>query len=249
MKVKEVADLVGISVRTLHHYDEIGLLVPDEVTEAGYRIYSEKNLGLLQQILFFRELGFPLQSIRSIVHSPDFDRLAALEQHRVMLREKRERLDRLLKTVDKSIHHAKGEIAMTNKEKFSGFDFSKNPYEKEARERWGDKAVDASSAKLKKLEQAGELESFQDEMNELYRELANVRHGDPSSQEAQEGIEQWFRLLNRMGSYTPEMFRGLGEMYVADERFTRNIDQFGEGLAAFMRDAMATFADRHSENQ
>ncbi|MHA7966994.1 MerR family transcriptional regulator [Paenibacillus sp. CAU 1782] len=244
MKVKEVADLVGISVRTLHHYDEIGLLVPEGATEAGYRIYSGKNLDLLQQILFFRELGFPLQTIKNIIHSPGFDRLAALQQHRLMLRDKRNRLNRLLETVDKSIQFAKGESDMTNKEQFSGFDFSQNPYEKEARERWGNAAVDSSAAKVKGMQQSGEMAGFQEEMNELYRELTHMRHNDPASPEAQEGIGKWYAMLNRVGSYTPEMFKGLGEMYVADERFTKNIDGFGEGLAAFMRDAMAEFADR-----
>ncbi len=244
MKVKEVADLVGISVRTLHHYDEIGLLVPEGTTEAGYRIYSGKNLELLQQILFFRELGFPLQTIKDIIYSPGFDRLTALRQHRLMLMEKRDQLDRLLVTVDKSIQHVKGESDMTNKEKFSGFDFSQNPYEKEARERWGSEAVDAYAAKLKGMEQNGEMAGFQEEMNELYRNLAEMRHSDPASPEAQEGIARWYRLLNRVGSYTPEMFKGLGEMYVNDERFTKNIDGFGEGLAAFMKNAMAEFANR-----
>jgi len=243
MKVKEVADLTGISVRTLHHYDEIGLLVPDGTTEAGYRDYSERNLELLQQILFFRELGFSLKKIKEIVTSKSFDRLEALERHREMLNEKRSQLEQLLRTVEQTIRHAKGEVTMTNEEKFKGFDFGSNPYEQEARERWGDKAVDESNAKMEKLKQDGKMQAFQDEMNELYRKLASVRHEDPSSEASQEAIGQWFTLLNQMGSYSLEAFKGLGQMYVDDARFTRNIDQFGEGLALFMRDAMAYYSD------
>ncbi|OUS76529.1 MerR family transcriptional regulator [Paenibacillus sp. MY03] len=243
MKVKEVADLTGISVRTLHHYDEIGLLVPDGTTEAGYRDYSERNLELLQQILFFRELGFSLKKIKEIVTSKSFDRLEALERHREMLNEKRSQLEQLLRTVEQTIRHAKGEVTMTNEEKFKGFDFGSNPYEQEARERWGDKAVDESNAKMEKLKQDGKMQAFQDEMNELYRKLASVRHDDPSSEASQEAIGQWFTLLNQMGSYSLEAFKGLGQMYVDDARFTRNIDQFGEGLALFMRDAMAYYSD------
>jgi DNA-binding transcriptional MerR regulator len=243
MKVKEVAELTGISVRTLHHYDEIGLLIPDGITESGYRNYSELNLELLQQILFFRELGFPLKKIKEIVTSKSFDRLEALERHREMLCDKQRQLEQLLRTVERTIRHAKGEVTMSNQEKFKGFDFGSNPYEQEARERWGDKAVDESNAKLNKMKADGNMQAFQDEMNELYRKLGNVRHDDPASEASQEAIGDWFKLLNKMGSYSLEAFKGLGQMYVDDERFTKNIDQFGEGLSVFMRDAMAHYAD------
>src|SRR5690625_3888130 len=102
MKVKEVADLAGISVRTLHHYDEIGLLIPEETTKAGYRVYSDKNLETLQQILFFKELGFPLKKIKEIIDSPSFDRQEALEMQHNMLLEKKRRLDKMIRTDRKS---------------------------------------------------------------------------------------------------------------------------------------------------
>ena len=154
MTVKEVAGLTGLSVRTLHHYDEIGLLVPDRTGEAGYRIYSDADLETLQQILFFRELGFPLKKIRDILHSPSFDRLEALELQRKMLEENRRRLDRMIQTLDKTIRHAKGEIDMTNEERFEGFDFSRNPYEEEARRRWGDQAADEAAERAKSFTDA-----------------------------------------------------------------------------------------------
>lgn len=243
MKVKEVSKLTGVSVRTLHYYDEIGLLTPEQTNENGYRLYSEKDLELLQQILFFRELGFSLKQIKAIVHDPSFNRLEALEMHRKMLLEKRERIDRMLNTLEKTIQHVKGERAMTNQEKFQGFDFSRNPYEEEARRRWGDKAVDASQAKLNQLSKT-KMQEFGQTMNELYRKLAELRHSDPASEAAQEAIGEWYAMLNRMGSYSLEAFKGLGQLYVDDERFTNNIDQFGEGLAKFMRDAMQVYADR-----
>ncbi|WP_174615557.1 MerR family transcriptional regulator [Virgibacillus ihumii] len=246
MKVKEVANLVGISVRTLHHYDEIGLLTSEETTESGYRIYSVNDLETLQQILFFKELGFPLKKIKEIIGSPSFDRQEALEMHRNLLLEKRNRLDKMIATVDKTIQDMKGEIKMSNKEKFEGFDFSHNPYEQEARERWGDKAVDESNAKINSMSQ-DEKKAFGDEFNAIYRDLAAIRHEAPDSDVAQEGIEKWYHFLNRMGSYSLDAFKGLGQMYVDDERFTKNIDQFGDGLAVFMRDAMAVYADRHKK--
>ena len=240
MKVKEVSQMTGVSIRTLHHYDDIGLLIPDDLTEAGYRIYSDKNLATLQQILFFRELGFSLKKIKELLSSPSFDRHEAFEMQHKMLIAKRQQLDEMIDTIEKTIRHEKGEVRMTNEEKFQGFDFSKNPYEQEARDRWGDKAVDESN---KKVAQFGP--EIGEEMNRIYFGLAEIRHTDPTSKEAQKRIEEWYALLNKMGNYSLEAFAGLGEMYVADERFTKNIDQFGEGLAVFMRDAMKVYAENN----
>jgi len=240
MKVKEVADLTGVSVRSLHHYDDIGLLVPDEVSEAGYRVYSDENLTTLQQILFFREVGFPLKKIKELLDSPSFNRLEAFELQRDMLLSKRRQLDVMIKTIDKTLQSERGEMTMTNEEKFKGFDFSSNPYEQEARERWGDEAVDKAN---KNVAQFGEKE--QQEMNRIYSNLAALRGTDPASAEAQTAIADWYTFLNKIAHYSPEAFAGLGEMYVADERFTKNIDQFGEGLAVFMRDAMKAYADKN----
>ncbi|WP_127550532.1 MerR family transcriptional regulator [Paenibacillus amylolyticus] len=244
MKVKEVAELASISVRTLHHYDEIGLLTPDEVTSAGYRLYSDANLERLQQILFFKELDFSLKEIKNIITNPSFNPEEALKMHRLILLEKRQRLDQMIATIDRTVLHVRGEIKMTAKEQFEGFDFSQNPYEQEARERWGDHAVDHANQKLHS-KSTTEQEALSDKMNEIYKSLAALRHTEPASAEAQAGIQEWYTWLNQMGSYSPEAFRGLGQMYVDDERFTRNIDQFGDGLAVFMRDAMAVFADQN----
>lgn len=233
MKVKEVSQLTGISVRTLHYYDDIGLLTPDHTTEAGYRLYSDDNLATLQQILFFRELDFPLKKIKELLRSPTFDRQKAFELQRKMLITKRKQLDRMIQTIDKSILNGKGELVMTKEEKFEGFDFSKNPYEQEARERWGDKAVDEANKKGPEL---------REKMNEIYIKLAGLRHLPPESPQAQAGIEQWFTYLNKIGTYSLAAFVSLGQMYVDDERFRKNIDQFGEGLAEFMRDAMEMYA-------
>ena len=245
MKVKEVANLVGISVRTLHHYDEIGLLVPDHVTEAGYRLYSNENLQTLQQILFFRELGFPLAKIKEIIESPSFNQLEALEFQREMLLDKQQKLKKMLQMVEQTMKHLKGEIEMTNEEKFAGFDFSHNPYEQEARERWGDEAVERSSAKIAKMTK-GEQQAMTKQFEEIYQRIAAIRHLSPASEEAQLAIKEWYYFLNNNFGhhYSLEAFKSLGQMYVDDERFTKNIDKYGEGLAMFMRDAMAVFADK-----
>ncbi|NLZ73853.1 MAG: MerR family transcriptional regulator [Bacteroidales bacterium] len=242
MKVKEVADLVGISVRALHHYDEIGLLIPEQTTSAGYRVYSDENLEKLQQILFFRELGFPLKKIKEIVDSPSFERQEALMlQHRMLL-EKKKRLEKMIGTVEKTIQHSKGEIEMSNKDKFEGFDFSINPYEQEARKKWGDKVVEEYNEKAKNI-----TRSDPDKFNVIFRKLASIRHLSPDSKEAQEGINEWYQSINKLGNYSLDAFKGLGQMYVADERFTKNIDGFGEGLARFMCEAMAIYADTQKQ--
>lgn len=246
MRVKEVAELVGVSVRTLHYYDEIGLLTPDSTTESGYRLYSDDNLDTLQQILFFRELGFSLKEIKRILGSPSFNRQEALIMHRKMLRKKRDQLDKMLGTIDKTIKHLKGELEMANEEKFRGFDFSHNPYEEEARKIWGDKAVDDSNTKIACMSE-DKQRALVEEMESIYRRLAALRHGPPESDEAQAAIKAWYDLLNaNFSTYSPETFKTLGQMYVDDERFTESIDRFGKGLAVFMRDAMAVFADRNS---
>ncbi|ADC50545.1 putative transcriptional activator tipA [Alkalihalophilus pseudofirmus OF4] len=239
MKVKDLAELVGISVRTLHHYDEIGLLKPDTISEAGYRYYSERNLDTLQQILFYKELGFSLKQIKEVLEEPGFNQQKALVWQRKMLLEKRDKLNQMILTIDKTIQYKKGDIHMTSEEKFKGFDFSHNPYEKEARERYGDKKVDETAK--------GMTQERQEEMNNLYRELAAIRHTDPASKEAQEAIKKWFILLNKIGSYSLDAFKGLGQMYILDDRFTKNIDQFGEGLAQFMSEAMGSYADDHQK--
>ncbi|MGN9863522.1 MerR family transcriptional regulator [Bacillus swezeyi] len=249
MKVKEVADLVGISVRTLHHYDEIGLLTPAEITEAGYRLYSDDDLEKLQQILFFRELDFPLKKIKNILDSPSFDRNEALQLHRKMLLEKRRRLNQMIATIDKTIQFAKGEIEMTNEEKFAGFDFSQDPYEEEARKHWGDEAVDKSKAHIASMSEA-ERKTMEQQFDAIYRKIAALRKSPPDSEEAQAAIKEWYDFLNTNTGhhYSLEAFKCIGQLYVDDERFTKNIDQYGAGLAKFMCDAMAVFADRNKKS-
>ncbi|NLY89444.1 MAG: MerR family transcriptional regulator [Firmicutes bacterium] len=206
MKVREVADLVGISVRTLHYYDEIGLLKPEKITASGYREYSEKNLETLQQILFFKELGFPLKRIKEIINNPLFDRQKALEVQHKMLLNRRSQLDKMIRTIEKTI--------------------------------------DKANARIAALSKSGQ-EEFAEKFKAIYENLAKVRHLPADSEEALAAIEEWYLFLNKMGDYSLEAFKNLGEMYVDDPRFTENIDKFGEGLAKFMRDAMAVYADRN----
>lgn len=198
---------------------------------------------MLQQILFFRELEFSLKEIQQIISSSTFDKQEALLQHQKMLVEKRNQLDKLINTIDKSFKHFEGEIQMTNEEKFEGFDFSHNPYEQEARKRWGNKAVDESNAKVE-----GMSKEAQATVTKIYTKLSELRHTSPKSEKAQELIKEWFDCLNtNFGNYSLIAFKGLGQMYINDERFTKNIDQYGEGLAQFMCDGMSYYADTNKK--
>ncbi|MBC1543028.1 MerR family transcriptional regulator [Listeria cossartiae] len=243
MQTKELAELTGVSVRTLHHYDTIGLLVPQKDDWNGYRIYSEKDVDKLQQILFFKELDFPLKKIKQILDDPNFDKEAALDLQRYLLLEKKGRIEAMLATLDQTIKNEKGEITMTNKEKFTGFDFSSNPYEEEAKKLWGDKVVEKANKKVANMTEK-EQQSLKESFDAEFRQLASVRNSKPESNEAQQAVAHFFHYLNDTHGniYSLEAFANLGEMYIADERFTKNIDQFGEGLSAFLKEAMHIYA-------
>lgn len=241
--VKAVADLAGISIRTLHHYDEIGLLKPAGSSASGYRLYSEADLEQLQQVLFFRELGFGLQEIREIITSPGFDRKQALLEHRQLLQERQDRLGRLIQSVDRTLAAMERGTVMSKEDMFDGFDHSK--YEEEARQRWGQsKEYQESAARAKKYTKA-DWDAIKAEGGEIYSGLASVMGRDPADAEVQEWVRRHHQQINdRFYTCSMEVYRGLADMYVADERFTANIDKYRPGLAAFMKAAMHVYADR-----
>jgi MerR family transcriptional regulator, multidrug-efflux activator len=247
--VKEVSELAGVSVRTLHHYDAIGLLVPSSVTPAGYRLYNDADLEKLQQILFFKEIGFSLQEVKEIVDSPEFDRRKALKAHRELLLEKRERMDRMLETVDRTIRSIEGGTHMAKKDLFEGFDLEKikehqAKYGDEARQLYGKDVVEAAERKVN-----GYSEEKWKEMHgviaDIYNRLAARMPFGPSDPEAQEAVAAWRQhITDHYYDCTLEIFRGLGSLYVDDERFTANIDKHQPGLASFMKEAMHIYCDR-----
>ena len=242
MYIKEAAAQAGVSIRTLHHYDQIGLLSPD-TGEQGYRIYTEEDLIRLQQILFFRELGFTLSRIKEMLNDPQFDRNAALQLQRKALLEKRERLDCIIRTIEKTIKTEKEGGTMTNEERFAGFDLSSNPYEEEAIERWGEAAVKKMKKNTEDLPK-GQRNELETKLNALFSKLAENMPQGPGSREAQASVAEWYQYLNEIGDYSPEAFKGLGLIYVEDERFKKHMEQYGEGFAQFMCEAMEIHADK-----
>lgn len=238
--VAEVSRLTGISVRTLHYYDEIKLLCPSRITDAGYRLYGKAALERLQQILFFRELDFPLKEIQEILDSPSFDRGTALERHKELLSLKRSRLDHLINLVDGIL---KGESEMS----FTEFDQSaekalRKKYATEARERWGGTSAYEESETKTKGYTKEDWDQIQGEAAEIYSGFASKKALEPESPEVQVLVKAWQdHITNHYYQCTDEILAGLGEMYCADDRFRKSIDSHGQGLAEFMSKAIAAY--------
>jgi len=245
----KLSKISGVSARTLRYYDEIGLLKPARVEASGYRIYGQNELDTLQQILFYKELGFPLDEIKNILYSPNFDRELSFQNHLIELKKKRQRVDALIKNVNKSISAMKGEITMTDNEKFEGLkqsliDDNEKKYGAEAREKYGDSAIDESNAKLKGLtkEQYDEGERLRLVYEEALKSAFNT--GDPESEVAQKACDlhrQWLCVF--YPNYSKEYHKGLAEMYVADERFKANYEKIAPGCTEFFRDAINIYCE------
>lgn len=252
-KVKEVAQMVGISVRTLHHYDQIGLLKPRSVTPAGYRLYTDEDLERLQQILFFKEMDFNLQEIKEIIDSPSFDRKAALQTHKGLLIRKKERLEKIIISVEKTIDSLEGGIKMEKKEMFEAFDMKeiekhKEEYAEEARQRWGHTDAYKESARRTAQYTKEDWARIQAKVQEIYQMFVDAMDKGPASSEAQKAVGEWRQhITDNFYNCSLEIVRGLGDMYVADERFTKNIDKVKPGLVLFMRDAMHIYCASHAE--
>lgn len=245
--INKLSKMAGVSTRTLRYYDEIGLLAPSRVTEAGYRVYNQPQVDALQQILFYRALGVELQQIKVLLHAEGFDKAKALERHLSALLEKRAQLDTLIQNASKTISAMKGEITMTDKEKFEGFkreliDKNEQKYGAEIREKYGSDDVEASNARLKGMtqKQYDEAQRLLAELNEAL--AAAVADGDPAGKLAQNACalhEKWLKIY--YPKYTREYHRGLGQMYADDERFAAYYEKIAPGCAAFLRDAIKIY--------
>lgn len=249
--MKETSHLAGVSARTLRYYDEIGLLAPLEVNEAGYRFYGEKELEILQQILFYRERGFDLKSIRNIIYQADFDLMKALEEHLTELEKQKKHMDSLICTVKKTILTMKGECEMTDAEKFEVFKErivreNEEKHGAEVREKYGDEEMDAANAKVLNMTQE-EWERFQNLGAEICTRLQEyVRAGvQPESEDGRRIVvlhKEW--LGKTWKSYSEEAHKAIANMYIADERFKAYYDKEVDGCAEFLEKAVRCWVDR-----
>ncbi len=230
LSIGQAAEILGVSVRTLRHYDQIGLVKPAHVGENGYRYYDREAMALLQQVLFYRELGFALEKIKPLLQAPETERRRALESHRALLELKKQQLEGLLQLVDDTL----GGKPMT-KPKITQADIgaAKEQYAQEAKERWGHtEAWKQSQGKTPDM----------DRMEEIFRGFAALRHMDPGAPEVQAQVKVWQDFItNNLYTCTKEILSGLGQMYVCDGRFTANLDQYGEGTAKLMSEAIKIY--------
>jgi DNA-binding transcriptional MerR regulator len=243
--IKKLAEFAGVSVRTLHYYDEIGLLKPEYRRSNGYRYYGDKAIARLQQIMFFRELGFGLDEIKRIMSRPDFNMVEALEGHRALLTKQAERLSELLKTVDLTIKKMKGEAEMTIKEYYQGFsDEQIEKYRQEVRERWGEDALKDSEARVMKMGKE-KFAAIQAEGGVIFKTIADNMAKGYDSEFIQKQVAKWRAWLENFSHYSDEAVLGLGRAYRQDKRFAKFFRKIHKDLPEFLTKAIEHYCEEN----
>jgi DNA-binding transcriptional MerR regulator len=241
LTVKQLSKLAGVTPRTLHHYDEIGLLKPARVGENGYRYYGDESVLRLQQILFYRELGIPLEDIKKIMGRRDFDVMGALRSHKEALQKQVERLNRLIHTVDNTINHLKGNMIMSEKSLFEGFgEEEQERYTAEAEELYGAEGVRASMQKWKAYS-ADDKRRILEEGGQNYKDMIEAMPQGADSSEAQAIVERWRKHMDYFWTPTLDQLLALANGYYEDPRFKATFDQIHPQLAEFMREAVKVY--------
>jgi DNA-binding transcriptional MerR regulator len=237
--INQLARLAGVSVRTLHHYDSIGLLKPALRQANGYRQYDSAELTRLQQILFFRELDFPLADIQRMLNSPYFDPVTALEDQKLLIQLKRTRLNKLLKTINKTIMTMSNQTTQNQDDMYDVFkDEDVKQYQDEVKQKWGNTAAyKQSMERVKKMTKA-EMDKLKADGKIFNQKLAVAMPKGISDPTVQALVAEHYKGINFFYDCSLEMYRNLGLMYVQDPRFTANYDKVAPGLAQFMHEAI-----------
>lgn len=250
--VKKLSEISGVTVRTLHFYEEAGLLKPAYYGSNGYRYFEEKELLQLQQILFFKELGLTLKQIRKVLGKNDFDQIAALHSHRKALSGEWEKIGRLLETVDKTIEHLKGKKKMKDKEMFDGFNITlvkaKKGQSYSASEELVVQSVKNPTKSAEDVEKRGKAyyDNIAKTAHALFEELVQcIEKGlDPEDFEVQTIIKKHHTLTAETHSATREVYKAMAQLYEEHLEFRKELDSFHPSLAVFMAEAIKIFADR-----
>ena len=245
--VHELASLSGCTVRTLHHYDELGLVRPRRAAN-GYRRYGPVEVDRLQQVLLYREAEMPLADIKRLLDDPAFDARNALAGHLRELRFRQERLEGLIASVEKTLASMEGGRPMKDDEKFEAFkrdlvDQNERQHGREVRERWGDDAADASNAKVMGMS-VEEYRRTKDLERGIREAVLAGMAGDPAGEDGQHAADlhrQWLCAFWQEGAYSKDAHAGLAEAYVADERFKAYYEAWAPGAAKFLRDAIKAY--------
>ncbi len=242
MRINEVAKVSGVSSRTLHYYDEIGLLKPTKL-ENGYRVYTENDLDKLQQILFYKFLGFKLSKISEILNNKS-NKLEILEEQRQLILKEKSRYEQILNTIENTIKSHKGERNMSIEEKFSGFKLEDvRKYEQSAKEKYGEEVIEEA-----KNRQKGKEDIVNEKFNSVFRELAECKRLglELSDDKVQEQVDRLYSHLREYGfDCTIEVFSYIGKGYSTNPEFKNNIDRFGEGVAEYISKAIEYYVNRH----
>lgn len=237
--VSSLSKLAGISVRTLHYYDQIGLLTPSYQAENGYRYYEEKELLRLQQILFYKELDFPLDQIKLMLDAPNFDPTKALEDHKKLLELKRDRLEAMLRTVDVTIQKLVEDQVMDDSQLFQAMSTKQlDEYKQEAKRRWGQTEAYKQSIERTKHFTKVDNERVQREWHDLMTRATALVDQDIESEAVQTLVKDWHTHINQFYDCSYEMLQGLGQMYTQDKRFEKNFQQYHPDLPAFLTRAI-----------
>lgn len=239
LSISETANLTGVSVRTLRYYDEIGLLKPAEISVSGYRYYDGNAIEQLWQILFYRELGFPLKEISQMLSDPDYDKAAALRNQRELLILKKRQIDSLLELMDKTIgDEAMKKVRTTAKD----IEIAKAKYSAEAAEKWGKTDAYVESRKRHTSYSSEQELNIAHEADDIFAAFAGYMDADPADGKVQSLVKAWQdHITAHHYPCSKDILACLGQMYVADERFTENIDRFGDGTARFISEAIAIY--------
>jgi DNA-binding transcriptional MerR regulator len=241
--VSQLARLARVSVRTLHHYDHIGLLRASARTTAGYRLYGHNDLLRLQQILFFKELDLPLKEIRSILDDPEFDRVVALEQHRRLLEQQANRLSTLLGTIDKTLQELQeDQMRLTDAELYEGFSKDQiERYKREARELYDPELVGESERRIGKMSKV-EWEAIQAEGETISLGLAALMDREPGDPEVQALIARHHAWIENFYPAGADVYMGLGDLYTSHPEFRAFYEKYAPGLADFLQAGMDYYA-------
>ena len=247
--IKEVANLTGLTTRTLRYYDEIDLLKPSRVGDNGYRFYGSKELEILQQIMFYRKRGFELKQIKDIIYNPEFDVAKALKEHLANLEEQKNNIDFLIKNVKLTLLDMGGEYNMSDKERFEAFKEelvkeNEAKYGKEIRERYGDEAVEESYRKMLNMseEKYDRFRAIEEEIKDKLNEavVTKMNPTDEIGKTITQLHKEWIMMTWK--TYSSEAHKGLSKMYVFDDRFKAYYDDKVEGCADFLQKAIEHWA-------